>query len=429
MEWLIQLLPGPFVEWLRIYIAPFFKLQIRAIFHGLLWGIADTLLFITLPLGISLGSQAFWSARYHLTITQQQQVERWSNAARLIAYLEDVPPVTPLVLWFKEGGLQESNPTNCEGIMGLYTDVTTGRLPCFPAGALNAREVLYQMQLGARTFKTYCPEVHFNTVDPRILKKCYLRYNAGPSAQTDPNQSAYVMNGYDEFHKDMVHTDIQGRKYRLTALGAWPTHLAMQAQLAQRETPIAPLAFLAPMMLGQEVWDRLWIRQENITPPSDVVLDDPAQQGELFCREAEVRECFVAPHVEGNPELRPAHSPLLLTPESVSEPACGLLPGIEMAASKPSIVLAPVSGQLRRYVDGLGHLAVQIENEEWTVWITGLRSYNAPEGAVKVGTPIGAIGGVGSSTPDIHYAIYDQNQAGFVDTLSFLPVDACVSIQ
>lgn len=429
MEWLTQLLPGPFIEWLRIYIAPFFKLQIRVILRGLLLGVTDTLMFITLPLGISLGSQAIWSARYHLTITQQRQVEHWMNAARLIAFIEDVPPVTPLVLWFKEGGLQEINPTNCEGIMGLHTAVVTGQLPCFPTGELDAHKVLYQLQLGARTFKEYCPEVNFNTVDPRILKKCYLRYNAGPAAQTDPNQSAYVMNGYDALHQNMTHTDVQGRKYRLTALGAWPTHLAMQAQLAQRETPSAPLAILAPLMLGQELWDKLWIRQESIAPPSDVILDDQDNLAEIYCRDPEVRECFVEPHIEGNPELRPTSSPLLIPPESVTEPTCGLLPGIDMIAAKPAIVLAPLSGQLRRYVDGLGHLAIQIENEEWTVWITGLRSYNAPEGAVKIGTPIGAVGGAGSSTPGIHYAIYDQNQAGFVDTLSFLPVEACDSLQ
>lgn len=429
MEWLAQLLPGPIIEWLQAYIVPFFKLQIRVMLRGLLLGITDTLLFITLPLGISLGSQAIWNARYHLTIAQQQQVERWSNAARLIAYLEDVPPVTPLVLWFKEGGLQESNPTNCEGIMGLHTATATGALPCFPAGELDAHKVLYQLQLGARTFKEYCPEVHFNTVDSRILKKCYLRYNAGPAAQTDPNQSAYVMNGYSSLYEEMIHTDVQGRKYRLTALGAWPTHLAMQTQLAQRETPIAPLAFLAPLMLGQEVWDKLWIRQEITKPPSDIILDEADGTEEIFCREPQVHECFVAPHEEGDPELRPAHSPLLLTPENITEPVCGLLPGIDMISPQPTIVLAPLPGQLRRYVDGWGHLAVQIENEEWSVWITGLRSYNAPEGAVTAGIPIGAVGGAGSSTPSIHYAIYDQNQAGFVDTLSFLPMVACVAVQ
>ena len=424
MEWLTQLLPGWLLEWLQIYVAPFFKLQMRALLRALMWGVTETIVFIGLPITLSIGSQAVWNARYQLSMAQQEQVEAWASISRLIAYIEDVPPVVPLVLWFKEGGVSAENPNNCEGIMGLHTAVTTGALPCFPAGPVTPREIAYQLQLGTRTFKEYCPEITYTTTDPTVIKRCYLRYNAGPASQSDPNQSAYVMNGYDAKHQNMILTDVRGQQYRMTALGAWPAHIAIQTQLAQRQQPAAPAALLAPAMLIQEFLDKVWVLREDMpAPTADVVLDPEAEA--QMCRVPEVRDCFIEPHTQGDAALRPAESPLLIAPVESGELACGLLPGVDLIPPKPSVALAPMLGDLTRYADGMGHLAVQIENEEWTVWVTGLRSYIAAQGKIEVGHPIGAIGGAESRTPSVHYAIYDKINAGFVDPLSFVPADMC----
>lgn len=432
MEWLIGFLPGWLVEWMRVYVVPFLKVQVRVMARALLAGMTDTILFISLPIAISLGSQSIWSARYQLTVLQQTQVERWASVAQLIAFQEGVPPVVPLVLWYKESGMKEENPNNCEGIMGLYSAVSTGALPCFPPGPLNAWEVSHQLQMGTRIFKTYCPEIKYTTMDPTLIKKCYLRYNAGPRSQMNPDTSAYVMNGYDALHQNMVLTDIQGRQYRLTAMGAWPMHIAIQAQLAQRGQPAAAPVLLAPAMLLQELLDKIWTATEGVSKKSnsDVVLstdntDSVAQMP--FCRAPVIQDCFVEPHKEGDSALRPGSSPLLLAPAKSGELMCGLFPGLDLIPAKASLVLAPMPGQLVRYTDGRGNLTIQIENEEWIIWMIGLRSYTAPEGAVEAGAPVGAVSGAGSHNPGVHYTVYDKITTGFVDALSFIPANMCPS--
>ncbi|MGC9395553.1 MAG: hypothetical protein ACP5J4_11930, partial [Anaerolineae bacterium] len=70
-------------------------------------------------------------------------------------------------------------------------------------------------------------------------------------------------------------------------------------------------------------------------------------------------------------------------------------------------------------------LTVQIENDEWTLWLIGLRSYTVSEGTIAAGDAIGAVGGAGSQTPGVHYAVYDKIAAGFVDALSFVPAADC----
>ncbi|HRU95689.1 MAG TPA: hypothetical protein P5195_10705, partial [Anaerolineae bacterium] len=70
-------------------------------------------------------------------------------------------------------------------------------------------------------------------------------------------------------------------------------------------------------------------------------------------------------------------------------------------------------------------LAVLIENDEWSVWLLGLRSYIAAPGPVTAGTIVGAVSGAKSDWPAVHYAVYDKRQAAFVDPVGFLPVGAC----
>ncbi len=421
MEFLTSFLPGWLIEWLQIYAVPFFKVQFRAMLRAAFLGVTDTILFITLPLGISVGSQAIWSERYYLSTAQQMTVEQWASTSQLIAYLEDVPPIVPLVLWYKEQGLQTRNPSNCEGIMGLHTAVATGALPCFPEGPIDAWEVAYQLRLGARTFKEFCPDIRYTTTDPYTLKRCYLYYNAGPRTRMHPRESAYVMNGYDAAHQNMILTDIHGRQYRLTALGAWPVHLAIQSQLAQRRDPQAPPAIQAPAMLVQEAWDKLWL-QRQATRPSDVVLD--TIENPSMCRQPQVTDCLVVPH-SGDPALRPRLSPLLIPPSQAGPLTCGLLPGIDLATAQPSAVIAPMQGSLTRYADGRGNLSVRIENDVWIVWLAGLRSYAVAPGVVEAGQPVGTIGGADTQTPAVRYAVYDKINAGFVDALSFIPAAVC----
>jgi len=421
MDALLAYIPVWLKEWLQVYLVPFFKFEVRKWLLVAFRGALDTLLFLGLPVALSVGSHAVWSGRYQLTPAQQEQVARWASVADVIAYIEDVPPVVPLVLWYKEAGLRAENPANCEGIMGLYTAVRRGELPCFPPGPITPQEVAYQLQLGTRTFKSYCPEIHYTTTDSELLKLCYLRYNAGPKAQSDPNASAYVMNGYDEAHQNMVHRDIQGREYRMQSLGAWPVTLAIQAQLqlSYQRPSEWPGFIIEPLALVQEGADRAW-----------VVREKPALAGSAIssgapCRQARVESCFAAPHAEGDAALRPFLPPLVVTEAQSSDLECGLISGVELVPARTSVVLAPMAGMLTRYTDAQGHLAVQIENAEWRVWLGGLRSYVTAPGTVEAGQPVGVVGGAGSGAPGVYYAVYDRITGHYVDPISFLPSGAC----
>ncbi len=414
--WLSQYLPSWLLEWIKVYVVPFIKVQGRNFLLALSKGVVDTLLFLGVPLLVSLGSQAVWNGRYDLLPEQQVTVEEWAGVSSLIAYLEDVPPVVPLVLWYKEGGLRAENPANCEGIMGLYTAVNRGDVPCFPPGPISAEEVAEQLRMGTHVFKEYCPDIHYTTTDPEIIKRCYLYYNAGPRTRMDPDDSAYVMNGYDAAHQNMLHTDVSGRTTRIKALGAWPVHLAIEAQIAQMgEEDGTPPFLRAPLMLAQEGLDRLWtVRvQGEATAPA-------AQESAPRCRHPLMESCLVAPP-SGKDTLRPALSPILLPPAQPAQVRCTLLPGVDLVTAEDSLVIAPMEGYLHRYSDEFGHLAVRIENEAWSVWLTGLRSYIAAEGKVTAGQPIAVVAG----DHPLHYAILSQIAGGFVDPIALLPEGFC----
>lgn len=425
MEALTGIIPRWLAEWFKVYLVPLLKAEGRNVAGIIFKGVADTLLFIGLPLTISVGSQMVWNARYNLAPQHQEQVRKWASISSLVAYAEDVPAAVPLVLWYKEAGMREENPANCEGIMGFYTAVQTGAMPCFPPGPIPPEEVVRQLRLGARTFKAYCPEIRYTTYDPALLKRCYLYYNAGPRSRMNPDDSAYVMNGYDAAHQNMVHTDITGRATRLKALGAWPVHLAIQAQLAHQRQEVGVPRFLSgPALLLQEGLDRLWARR----------AESPAEEGATTeydvsllprCRSRQDVECVVPPRYEGETSLQPLISPVMLRPDNSAEVTCGLLPGVELVTPKRSLVLAPLAGALTRYTDASGQLAVHIENDEWSVWLTGLRSYVRAPGTVEAGTPVGAIGGSGTTTAGVRYSVYDKVANNFVDPVGYLPAGSC----
>ena len=405
-------------EWGRQYLVPLLQVEVRRLIWVLLQGVLETLLLFALPTAAVIGSQKVWESRYRLTPAQQETVARWAQVADAVARLEDVPPVTPLVLWYKEGGLQAVNPPNCEGMMGLHSAVRSGRLPCFAPGPVSDGEVARQLRLGAAIFKEHCPEVHYTTTDPETLKRCYLFYNAGRHTRLHPDQSGYVMNGYDAAHQNMPHRAASGEVVRLQALGAWPVHLAIQAQLSGRSTFGLPSIFLPVARLAQEVRARVWAWAAppvslNPRPVSGSQCLPPVEDG-----------CFVAAHSGGQADLRPVWM-LDVPVRRVGEAACQVLPGAAMETEREVLLPAPMPGRVARYADQWGDLALQIENPEWTVWVLGMHSVLASGTEVRAGEPAGVVGGEGRP---FYVVIYDRVRQGFVDPRPFLVQTVCPAV-
>jgi len=442
---LLDFLPLWLKEWSKVYLLPFLKARAWELLWVMTRGGLDVFLLAALSSSFVAGSQTFWERRYLLNPTQQAQVARWASVSAAVARLEDVPPAAPLVLWYKEAGMREINPDNCEGIMGLHTAVTSGRIPCFSPGPIDAVEAARQLRLGARTFKEHCPAVHYSTVDPELLKRCYMYYNAGSDVRLNPDRSGYVMNGYDEAHRHMYHVSEKGEVVRLQIPGAWPVHLAVQMQMAHLASSEAPAFLIGPVLTFWEVRDRLWagwVRLRHPTLKGSTSAPSSREVAVAGGREAVERmfrnlapapfssvndACFSAPRAGGDPLLRPSLVPLLASLQGRSEPECGLLPGVDLEPVQASLVLAPLPGQLTRYVDQWGYMAVRVENDEWIAWLTGLRSFTASPGMVEAGQPVGAIGGPGSRTSAVHFTTFDKVSNSFVDPAALLPVESHLS--
>ncbi len=408
-------LPPWLQDWARRYLLPILQVEIRHLLWIFVQGVVETFLLFAVPAAAVVGSQKVWESRYRLTPAQQEQVARWAAVADAVARMEDVPPATPLVLWYKEGGLRAVNPENCEGIMGLYSAVRSGRLPCFSPGPIDDAEVARQLRIGAAIFKEHCPEVHYTTTDPATLKRCYLYYNAGRNTRLDPDRSGYVMNGYDAAHQNMPHRTASGQVVRLQALGAWPVHLAIQAQMAQQPTPTLPSPFLPLALTLREMRDRLWAWATARQTVSSLPTLPPA------CASPVVGDCFVAPH-RGDVGLYPVLG-AGVTVSRIGEATCGPFPGAPMEVARPALFLAPMPGRLARYTDQWGHLIVQIENDEWTLWVAGLRSVVTGAGEVRRGQPLGSVGGGESGF--FFIAVYDKIRGGYADPRAFLVQAVC----
>ena len=255
------LLPEWLRAWLRYHFIPALGLQPERLALGVLRGVYDTLLLILLGSGFLVGGRYFMDNQYALPRTIQATVLKWAPISDQIARKADIPREAPLVLWFKESSMQAVNPELCTGIIGAYDLVRSGEYTCFTPGPISDLEVSEQLAIGALEFKKRCPDISYFSQNPAAIKRCYLAYNAGAGAadRLDPDESAYVMNNYDEAHTNMVYSDVELGTVRTTALGAWPAHLAFQSLiLSQWDETERPLSItLLDLSTRVYDWDQL----------------------------------------------------------------------------------------------------------------------------------------------------------------------------
>jgi murein DD-endopeptidase MepM/ murein hydrolase activator NlpD len=320
--------------------------------------------------------------------------------------------------------MQAVNPELCTGIMGAYDLVRSGEHACFTPGPISDIEVSQQLAIGAMEFKKRCPEISYYTQNPETLKQCYFAYNAGTSAakRLDANESAYVMNNYDETHTNMVYSDVELGTVQVTSLGAWPAHLAIQSLiLSQWDEAERPLS-LTLLDISTRAYD--WasygissLLNQTFTTSSN--MDFPTS------RDFHDSDCLEEPHFLGRPSLRPNINPVTESPILTQDVhGCSYnLPGLDISSDNTTAVLqAPMPGHLTTYTDRWYNSTIRIENDEWIIWYLHPRSYLVKEGDVKRGEAVGIMGAVGYATgPHVHYTIFDKVNEIFVDPQSFIP--------
>lgn len=421
---LVQWLPDWFRIWVQHQLLPALGLQPQLIITSMLRGIFDSFLFVLLVTGLLAGGRTYLEGQYALPRHIQDSVIKWAPIADRIAREADIPREVPLVLWFKENSMQAHNPENCTGIIGAYDLVRSGERPCFTPGPISDLEISEQLAIAAVEFKIRCPEITYFTQDPETIKRCYFAYNAGSGAakRLDADESAYVMNNYDENYTNMVYSDVELGTVAVTALGAWPAHLAFQSlivsQMDEEQRPFS----LAILNVSTQIYDlgsQLWreFAGTNIG------------KGELMAlpngRVANDASCLDEPHRLGRYSLRPRLNPVSESPILTQDiHGCSYsLPGMDISSSNRSAVLqAPMPGNVTTYTDQWFNSTIRIENDEWIVWLLHPRSYFVENGKVTRGQAVGVMGAVGYATgPHVHYTIYDKVNETFVDPAGFLP--------
>lgn len=427
-------------EWFRLVLLPALGISPYQITAGMLRGFLDSFMLIFLALGLLRGSDYYMQSQYTLTPEIQAKIIKWAPIADVIAQRSDIPPEIPLVLWYKEAGMEAINPTLCTGIMGAYDLVQSGERPCFDPGPINDLQVTEQLVIGAQEFKKRCPEIHYGSQNPDLIKKCYFAYNAGVGAAQvqDANDSAYVMNGFDAEHQNMLYQDIVLGTVRVQQLGAWPVHLAMQGMTrneadlhdgdgsdsefedfsadSQRSTSIS----VAILDMTTRLYDWLTYRFTNIYTNSSAEMAfsrDGLPAGET---------CLVAPPKNSDPRLLPQLNPVVDAPVLTQDVhGCSYaLPGLDVSNWELSSLLqAPMPGQITTYTDQWHNTTIRIENSEWVVLMLHPRSYLIPDGRVERGQAVGVMGAIGNATgPHVHYTVYSKIADGFVDPALFLPI-------
>lgn len=415
-------------EWLRTWIqhqlAPVLHLAPQQAAIGVMRGMFDMLLLLLLGTGLLTGGRVYMDGQYALPRTTQATALQWAPIADQIARKADIPREVPLVLWYKENSMLAVNPESCTGIMGAYDLVRSGERPCFTPGPISDWEVREQLAIGAQEFKKRCPQITYWTHDPDTIKRCYLAYNAGMGAseRLDPNGSAYVMNNFDAAHQNMIYSDVELGTVRVTSLGAWPTHLALQSLIVtQMDMAERPLS-LTLLDISTRVYDRLYVIAGDwgiFRVGGDGAMDFPLH------RDEQDFYCLGEARVLGRPSLRPRLNPVTTDPVLTQDlHGCSYgLPGLDISSSTSTAILqAPMPGYVTTFTDRWYNSTIRIENDEWIVWMLHPRSYLIAEGDVAQGQPVGVMGAVGIATgPHVHYTIYDKVSETFVDPRHFLP--------
>ncbi len=413
--------------WLKAWLQqliPALGLEARQLLWGTFRGMLDALLFIFLGAGFLVGGRAYMNGEYALPRQTQTTVLKWAPIADNIARRADIPRESLLVIWFKENSMQAINPDLCTGIMGVYDLVRSGEYPCFPPGPISDSAVSQQLVIGALEFKKRCPDVTYFTQSPDTLKRCYLAYNAGVSAaeRLDPDSSAYVMNNYDEAHTNMVYSDVELGTVQVTALGAWPAHLAIQSLiLSQWDAEERPFP-ITLLDISSRLYDWGDFFFTKITDP------DRDPYGALtFAAERNINNqtCIGEAHILGRLSQRPKISPVSES-QILTQDLHGCeygLPGLDISSQNNKTILrSPIPGHLTTYTDRWFNSAIRIENDEWIVWLLHPRSYLLKEGKVKSGQAVGVMGDIGNATgPHVHYSVYDKVNELFVDPRIFFP--------
>lgn len=410
--------------WIRYYLLPALGFDSRELVMGVLRGMSDTLLLALLSMGLVAGGRYYMDGQYTLSREVQTTTLKWAPVSDYIARRADIPREVPLVLWIKENSMRAVNPDNCTGIIGAYDLVRSGEQSCFTPGPISDVEIVEQLTIGAIEFKKRCPDVTYLTQDPETLKRCYLAYNAGAGAASrlDPEQSAYVMNNFDEAHTNMVYSDVELGTVRVTSLGAWPAHLAIQSIILSQWDKSEPLLPIALLDVSTRIYDWIYALTTNLsdtTSSTDVhmAFPDNRPDGQMTCTGE--------PHARGRASFRPRLNPVMELPLLTQDlHGCSYgLPGVDISSDNASAILqAPMPGEITTYTDQWYNTTIRIENDEWIVWLLHPRSYLVKEGDVKRGQAVGVMGAIGIATgPHVHYTIYDKVNDTFVDPREFLP--------
>ncbi len=416
--------------WLRVWLQQFFSfLGIRGpqqIALGIMKGSFDTLLLVLLGTGFVAGGRVVMDSQYALPNSTQNTALKWAPIADRIARNADIPREVPLVLWFKENSMLAVNPESCTGIIGAYDLVRSGARPCFTPGPISDLEVVEQLTIAAEEFKKRCPEITYYTQNPELIKRCYFAYNAGAgaAARLDPNQSAYVMNNFDEAHTNMVYSDVELGTVIVKQLGAWPAHLAMQSLVVSQMDVMGearPLS-LAIIDLSTRIYDRI---SAYATDVGQSIRGEPGDMTFPAVRSLDQETCVGKAHALGNITLRPRLNPVTVAPILTQDVhGCSYsLPGVDISSDDSTAVLqAPMPGEVTTFTDRWYNTTIRIENDEWIVWLLHPRSYLIESGPVKRGQAVGVMGAVGYATgPHVHYTIFDKVNETFVDPHQFLP--------
>ncbi|WP_420627730.1 M23 family metallopeptidase [Candidatus Leptofilum sp.] len=421
---MVQWLPDWFRIWIQNQLLPSLGLQPQLIVTSLFRGILDSFLFVALATGLLTGSRYYLEGQYALPSNIQETVIKWAPIADHIAREADIPREVPLVLWFKENSMRAENPENCTGIIGAYDLVRSGERPCFTPGSISDLEISEQLAIAAVEFKIRCPDITYLTHDPDTIKRCYFAYNAGSgaAARLDANESAYVMNNYDENYTNMVYSDIELGTVAVTSLGAWPTHLAFQSLIvSQMDAEERPLS-LSILNISTQIYDlgtQAWHELAGTAVRNSELMALPS------VRATNDSTCLGEPHKLGRLRLQPRLNPVSESPILTQDiHGCSYsLPGLDISSNNRSAILvAPMPGDVTTYTDQWYNSTIRIENDEWIVWLLHPRSYFVEAGTVTRGQAVGVMGAVGYTTgPHVHYTIYDKVNETFVDPAKFLP--------